>query len=125
VPRSDSWDHQLEDCGIWLHVTSANASDSTATQHCIYSNINVTINMYTNLFHHKSVISQLHLLCTLIVRIQNYDISSNISKVTGKVIIWNEELATASGGFNGQPHVQWPMRPQHNGPLDATRVEAL
>jgi len=23
-----------------------------------------------------------------------------------------------SGGFNGQSHVQWPTRPQHNGPLD-------
>ena len=24
-----------------------------------------------------------------------------------------------SGRFNGRPHVQWPTRPQHNGPLEA------
>ena len=30
-----------------------------------------------------------------------------------------------SGGFNWRPHVQWPTRPQHNGPLEASRVVAL
>ena len=34
-------------------------------------------------------------------------------------------IQTDSGGFNGRPHVQWPARPQHNGPLEAPRVVAL
>ena len=34
-------------------------------------------------------------------------------------------VGRSSGGFNGRPHMQWPTRPQHIGPLEALRVVAL
>ena len=34
-------------------------------------------------------------------------------------------VGRSSGGFNGRPHMQWPTRPQHIGPLEAPQSCSL
>ena len=55
-----------------------------------------------------------------------------IVRVLQKILLWKIVIfieivlhGSVSGGFNGRPHVQWPTRPQHNGPLEAPRVVTL
>jgi len=60
-------------------------------------------------------------------KVKQSKFKSNFSHSTVNNFAISQQLINdaTSGGFNGRPHVQWPMRPQHNGLPGGPRVLAL